>query len=87
MGTEHYVKVRGYRFDGEYDWSLFIMADPIEWRRELLDGGDSSLTGGSFISKSDRPYTHSSGAVAASARHSTGQRAIDVDHHLTYDPR
>jgi hypothetical protein len=60
MGTEHYVTVRAYRFDGEYGWSLFIMADPIEWRRELLDGGDSSLTGRPYISKSDRPYADGS---------------------------
>jgi len=41
-----------------------------------------SLTGGSYISKSDRPYAHSPGAVAASTRHSAGQQALDDDHHL-----
>ena len=38
--------------------------------------------GGSYISKADRPYAHSLGAVAASARHGLRQRALDGDHHL-----
>ena len=51
----------------------------------FIDEGHCFLTGGSYISKSDRPYAHSPGAAAASTRHSAGQQAIDDDHHFTCD--
>jgi Recombinase len=46
-----------------------------------IDGSYRFLTA-EPISKSDRPYAHSLGAVAASARHGLRQRALDDDHHL-----
>ena len=52
-------------------------------QRRMGQDRELGLTGGSYISKSDRPYAHYPGAVAASARHSAGQRAIDDDRHLT----